>query len=91
MAEVTGFTAARMLEIENTTIVSGTVENGRLVLRTREGEEIDAGQVLGVVREFHGTNANAPRPEGPIVYWLGSADPVNAEPWDFHLKEDISL
>lgn len=48
MATVTGFTAARMLEIENTTVVDGEVdENDHLILKTREGTEIDAGYVKG--------------------------------------------
>lgn len=47
MAEVTGFTAARMLEIENETIVDGFVNgSGHLILVTREGTEIDAGDAL---------------------------------------------
>lgn len=48
MAIVTGFTAERMLEIENTTVVSGLVDvNGDLLLYTREGAEINAGHVKG--------------------------------------------
>lgn len=48
MATVTGFTAERMLEIENETVVSGLVDvNGDLLLYTREGTEINAGYVKG--------------------------------------------
>ncbi len=48
MASVTGFTAARMLQIEETTVVSGLVNpSGRLLLSTRAGVEIDAGHVRG--------------------------------------------
>lgn len=48
MATVTGFTAERMLEIENSTIVDGYVDDsGELVLKTREGIEIPAGHVRG--------------------------------------------
>lgn len=48
MASVTAFTAARMKEIEDTTVVSGLVDsNGHLLLATRVGEEIDAGNVKG--------------------------------------------
>lgn len=48
MATVTGFTAARMLEIEAKSVVSGLVDvNGNLLLSTRDGEEIDAGYVKG--------------------------------------------
>lgn len=46
MATVTGLTAARMIEIEANSIVSGAVDvNGHLILTTHGGEEIDAGYV----------------------------------------------
>lgn len=46
MAIVQVFTAERMLEIENTTVVSGSVnEDGDLILITRDGTEINAGYV----------------------------------------------
>lgn len=44
---VTGFTAARMLEIEQTTIVDGTVVGDDLILTTRGGTDINAGSVRG--------------------------------------------
>jgi hypothetical protein len=48
MASVTAFTAARMLEIENTTVVSGQLDvNGNLILVTREGTQINVGPVKG--------------------------------------------
>lgn len=47
MATVTGFTAARMLVIENTTVVDGEVQGDNLILLTREGTPIDAGSVRG--------------------------------------------
>lgn len=48
MATVTGFTSARMLEIERSCVVSGAVDlNGRLQLSTRGGIAIDAGLVKG--------------------------------------------
>lgn len=48
MATITGFTAERMLEIENTTVVDGEIRpDGHLWLITREGDPIDAGPVLG--------------------------------------------
>jgi len=47
MAEVTGFTAERMLVIENTTVVDGEVQGDNLILMTREGTPIDAGNVRG--------------------------------------------
>src|SRR5262245_61711616 len=47
MAKVTGFTADRMLVIENTTVVDGEVQGDNLILMTREGTPIDAGNVRG--------------------------------------------
>lgn len=55
MATVTGFTADRMLTIENTTVVSGQIQGDNLLLLTREGTPIDAGNVRGPVG-----------PQGPI-------------------------
>jgi hypothetical protein len=36
----------------------------------------------GIVIVEHGTNANMARPDSPVVYWVGSAAPLNAEPYD---------
>lgn len=47
MATITGYTAARMKEIEDTTVVDGEVVGNNLILQTREGTPIDAGNVRG--------------------------------------------
>ena len=47
MATVTGYTAARMLEIENGTVVGGTVVGDMLNLVRRDGGTIAAGNVRG--------------------------------------------
>jgi microcystin-dependent protein len=47
MATVTGFTAERMLNIENSTVVDGEVQGDNLILQTRDGTPIDAGSVRG--------------------------------------------
>lgn len=48
MATVTGYTAARTKEIEDTSIVGGLVNAlGKLILRNRRGDEFDAGSVVG--------------------------------------------
>ena len=47
MATVTGFTADRMLIIENETVVDGDVVGNNLILITRAGTQIDAGNVRG--------------------------------------------
>lgn len=45
---VTGFTAARMLEMEDATVVSGHIEGDNLILVTKDGTEVDAGDVRGI-------------------------------------------
>lgn len=47
MATVTGYTAARMKQIEDTTVIDGHIEGDNLVLERRDGVEIDAGFVRG--------------------------------------------
>lgn len=47
MATVTGLTAARMLEIEAQSVVSGAVLLDRLILTRHDGTTIDAGNVKG--------------------------------------------
>lgn len=65
MTAVDIFKASRMLEIENTTVVSGLVDpNGHLLLSTRVGEEIDAGNVIG--------------PQGPGYQYRGAWAPATA-------------
>lgn len=47
MAKVTGLTAARMLQIENQTVVGGRIENDELILERYDGQEINSGIVKG--------------------------------------------
>lgn len=47
MATVTGFTAARMTQIENETVVDGDVVGDDLILTRRDGVTINAGNVRG--------------------------------------------
>lgn len=47
MATVTGYTAARMLEIENESIVDGSIVGDNLILIRRDLTQIDAGPVVG--------------------------------------------
>jgi len=50
VATVTGLTAPRMLEIEDASVVSGTINGlGHLILTTHGGDEIDAGYALVAV------------------------------------------
>jgi microcystin-dependent protein len=74
MATVTGFTAARMLEIENTTVVDGNVVGNNLILQTREGTTIDAGNVRGPqgIQGIPGPSL----PSGAITMFGGSVAPT---------------
>ena len=47
MATVTGYTSARMKQIEDKAIVSGTILGDNLILITYDGTEINAGNVRG--------------------------------------------
>jgi hypothetical protein len=47
MATITGFTAERMLVIENETVVDGEVQGDNLFLTRRDGIQIDTGNVRG--------------------------------------------
>lgn len=49
MVTVTGFTAERMLEIEDTTVIGGSVAGDNLLLEQRNGDTIDAGNVRGPI------------------------------------------
>ena len=44
---ITGLTAQRMIEIEQASVVSGTVEGNNLILTTKGGQPITAGNVRG--------------------------------------------
>ena len=53
MAEITGFTAARMKEIEDSTIVHGLInDEDNLILYTRDGRKINAGHIKGGTAEW---------------------------------------
>lgn len=88
MATVTGLTAARMLEIEDASVVDGAVNgSGNLILTTHGGGTIDAGNVIGpegppggsaagvgdVARIMKQANQDIPNTTETIVTWLGTA------------------
>lgn len=43
----------------------------------------------GIVVVEHGTDDSVARPTATIVHWVGSADPLNAEPTDFWTPLDL--
>lgn len=68
MAEITGFTAARMLEIENNTIVAGQVSDGNLLLIRGSGASFDAGSVVGPKGDKGDTGGIAEAPNDGASY-----------------------
>src|SRR4051812_39579423 len=86
MASVTTFTAARMQQIENTTVVSGLVNtNGHLILRDRVGNDLDAGYVKGDKGDqglrgpqgVDGIQGSSATPAGTISLWGSDVAPAN--------------
>lgn len=64
MATVTGLTAARMIAIENSSVVSGLINaSGKLILTKKDGTTIDAGTAKGAA----GTNGLTPVWRGDSV------------------------
>jgi hypothetical protein len=39
--------------------------------------------VTGIAVVRHGGNPSLARPASPVVYWVGTATPLNAQPYDF--------
>lgn len=73
MATVTGFTAARMQTIEDSTVVDGNIVGDDLILLTRDNTEINAGNVRGPVGPT-GPPA-AEQPTGMITMFAGPSAP----------------
>jgi hypothetical protein len=42
----------------------------------------------GIQKVYHLANPNYPRPNIPIVYWIGSVQPVNADPDDLLMLKE---
>jgi microcystin-dependent protein len=74
MATITGLTAERMLEIEGLSVIDGEIRvDGHLWLIQRNGEDIDAGMVVGAT--------GAPGPTGPTGPAGISAIPGEVRMW----------
>lgn len=86
MATVTGFTAARMLAIENASVVSGAINgSGHLILTTHSGSTIDAGNALVAIPEeavnhwpsatyYNSTTPAIDYPLGVSYLWLSDTE-----------------
>ena len=74
MTTVTGFTAERMLAIENSTIQSGLIVGDDLILRRKDGTDINAGNVRGPVGPVG--PAGPTNPSGMIMMFGGDIAPA---------------
>lgn len=82
MATVTAFTAARSLQIENSSVTSGAVDsNGNLILTTRGGTPINAGYVVGPagtpvgsIEQTVKNSSGVAIAKGNVVYISGAID-----------------
>jgi len=73
LASVTGYTAAKLQEVENASVVSGAVNgSGNLVLSTRGGTQLDAGSVRGLTGD---TGPDRPLIAGVISIFGGTVAP----------------
>lgn len=48
---------------------------------------VGATGATGLVKVAHGANPNLARPSAPLVYWVGTVQPVHANPDDLLLLE----
>jgi microcystin-dependent protein len=80
MATVTGYTAEKMKQIEDSTVVDGTISGDDLILLTRDGTPINAGNVRGpqgVPGPAGDADAvNLASPIGSIVMFGGGSPPA---------------
>lgn len=68
MATVTGYTAQRMQQIEDQSIIDGNVVSGELILVQRNGTTINAGNVRGPQGDTGTTGGIAEAPSDDIPY-----------------------
>lgn len=77
MTTVTGFTAARMLDIENNSIISGTIVGDNLILTRQGGGTVNAGNVRGATGDPGVSLAdfNAHLPIGVVLDYMETVAP----------------
>jgi len=74
MATVTGYTSARMNAMEAATVIAGTVTGDNLILTTRGGTQINAGNVRGATG-IQGIQGPGPNPTGTFIMGGWTTDP----------------
>jgi microcystin-dependent protein len=75
MATITGFTAGRMLEIEDGTIVDAEVVGGELILIKHDGTQVNAGSVIGPVGPVGPSGPAGGLIPGEVRLWPNNALP----------------
>lgn len=79
MATVTVYTAERMQEIEDGSVVDGDIVAGHLILTKHDGSQIDAGSVVGPAGPAGPTGpAGISSIPGEVKLWPGGVLPVQA-------------
>lgn len=43
----------------------------------------------GLVKVEHGADPNVARPDAPLVYWVGTVQPLNADPDDLLMLKEL--
>lgn len=79
MATVTGLTAARMLEIEGESVISGEVVSGDLILTKHDGTTVNAGNVLGPAGAMGPAGPGGGFIPGEVRLWPGGTLPLLAD------------
>jgi microcystin-dependent protein len=86
MATITGFTAARMQEIEDETIVDAEIVGGNLILTKHDGTTVNAGPVVGPAGPTGPVGpASISAIPGEIKMWPGAVLPevIDYGAWDW--------
>lgn len=95
MATVTGYTAERMNQISNETVIDGNVVGDNLILVTRGGTQIDAGSVRGPIGPNGPSMVIVERVADLPVYTAGAGHDTEVafvnETNDFHIWSDATL
>ena len=73
MATVTGFTASRMIALENSTVVGGTIAGDDLILQQHDGGTINAGNVRGPQGPAGRNGTNGATGQGWVPVEIGNA------------------
>ena len=73
MATVTGFTASRMIALENSTVVGGTIAGDDLILQQHDGVTINAGNVRGPQGPAGINGTNGATGQGWVPVEIGNA------------------